>query len=143
MTSINRSALVMHSVGEMYSLVNDVSNYPNFMDGCVGVEIYEHSDSMMLARLDLKKAGVSMSFITRNYLDAPNTIRMTLEEGPFKTFRGDWMFTPLSAKGCKIELDLQFEFISKTMSFAASELFSRVSSGLVKSLCNRANDIYS
>ena len=143
MTSINRSALVMHSAEKMFCLVNDVAEYPSFMDGCVGVEIFELNDLTMLARLDLKKAGVSMSFITRNYLNAPNTIRMTLEDGPFKTFRGDWIFTPLSEAGCKVELDLEFEFSSKVMSFAASKLFSRVANNLVKSLCDRADNIYS
>ena len=84
-----------------------------------------------------------MSFMTRNYLDAPNTIRMTLEDGPFKTFTGAWTFTALSETGCKVELDLEFEFTSKVMSFAASELFSRVANSLVKSLCDRADNIYS
>ncbi|MDB4322341.1 type II toxin-antitoxin system RatA family toxin, partial [bacterium] len=72
MTTIKRSALVMHSAKAMYSLVNDVSRYPEFMDGCHGVEVFEHSDSTMLARLDLKKAGVKLSLMTRNNLHEAN-----------------------------------------------------------------------
>ncbi|MGB2055550.1 MAG: SRPBCC family protein, partial [Porticoccaceae bacterium] len=34
----------------MYDLVNDVTSYPQFMDGCAGVEIFEHNDHSMLAR---------------------------------------------------------------------------------------------
>ena len=86
MATVKRSALVMHSAAQMYSLVNDVASYPQFMDGCTGVEIFEHTDSSMLARLDLKKAGVTLSFMTRNTLRAPETIEMSLEDGPFKTF---------------------------------------------------------
>ncbi len=142
MTSINRSALVMHSAEKMFCLVNDVAKYPSFMDGCVGVEIFECNDLTMLARLDLKKAGVNMSFMTRNYLDAPNTIRMTLEDGPFKTFTGAWTFTALSETGCKVELDMEFEFSSNAMSIAVSQLFSRIANGLVQSFCDRANNIY-
>ena len=132
----------MHSAEKMFCLVNDVAEYPSFMDGCVGVEIFELNDLTMLARLDLKKAGVSMSFITRNYLNAPNTIRMTLEDGPFKTFRGDWIFTPLSEAGCKVELDMEFEFSINVMSIAVSQLFSRMADSLVQSFCDRANKIY-
>ena len=81
----------MHSDQAMYDLVNDVSCYPSFMDGCQGVEIFEQSSSTMLARLDLKKAGVGLSLMTRNHLKAPSQINMTLEDGPFKHFRGDWI----------------------------------------------------
>jgi len=100
MATVKRSALVMHSAEQMYSLVNDVSSYPEFMDGCIGVEVFEHSDTSMLARLDLKKAGVKISFMTRNKLRAPETIEMTLEDGPFKTFRGLWEFKPLTDEAC-------------------------------------------
>jgi ribosome-associated toxin RatA of RatAB toxin-antitoxin module len=88
MAEISRSALVMHSAQAMYDLVNDVASYPQFMDGCAGVEIFEHNDHSMLARLDLKKAGVQISFVTRNSLDAPHQIEMQLQDGPFKMFKG-------------------------------------------------------
>ena len=142
MTSIKRSALVMHSDQAMYDLVNDVSCYPSFMDGCQGVEIFEQSSSTMLARLDLKKAGVGLSLMTRNHLKAPSQINMTLEDGPFKHFRGDWTFTRLSDAACKVELDMEFDFSSKTLSFAASSLFSGVANNLVDSLCQRADHVY-
>jgi ribosome-associated toxin RatA of RatAB toxin-antitoxin module len=67
---------------------------------------------------------------------------MTLEDGPFKHFRGDWSFTPLSDTACKVELDMEFDFSSKTLSFAASSLFSGVANNLVDSLCQRADDVY-
>ena len=142
MSEIKRSALVMHSAQAMYDLVNDVSNYPSFMEGCYGVEVFEHTDLTMLARLDLKKAGVSLSLMTRNHLKAPSAIKMTLEDGPFKTFRGDWVFTALTEKACKVELDMEFDFSSRSLSFAASNLFAGVANNLVVSLCLRADKVY-
>ena len=142
MPRIKRSALVSHSDRAMYDLVNDVSNYPSFMNGCCGVEVFEHTGLTMLARLDLKKAGVSLSLLTRNNLQAPSQIKMTLEDGPFKTFRGDWVFTALTESACKVELDLEFDFKSRGLSFAASNLFSGVANNLVDSLCQRANQVY-
>ena len=81
MATVKRSALVMHSAEQMYSLVNDVSSYPEFMDGCIGVEVFEHSDTSMLARLDLKKAGVKISFMTRNKLRFRNGRLVSLSSG--------------------------------------------------------------
>lgn len=142
MARIKRSALVMYSDHAMYDLVNDVPNYPLFMEGCRSVEVLEYTDEVMVARLDLKKSGVGLSLVTKNFLKAPNEITMTLEDGPFKSFRGLWTFTALTENACKVELDLSFEFKSKGLSLAASSLFSGVANGLVDSLCQRAEQVY-
>lgn len=147
MTIIRRSALVMHPAHAMYSLVNDVSSYPQFMEGCHGVEVFEHSDRSMLARLDLKKAGVQISLMTRNNLsgtasESPYNIEMTLEDGPFKTFLGLWTFSALTNEASKVSLDLEFEFKNKGLGLAASNLFSGVANNLVDSLCQRADKIF-
>ena len=131
----------MHSAEDMFSLVNDVTSYPLFMDGCHAVEVFEHTDRTMLARLDLKKAGVQISFMTRNNLTAPSGIEMTLEDGPFKTFLGIWKFKSLTNTACKVSLDLDFEFKNRGLGLAASNLFSGVASKLVDSLCTRADKV--
>ena len=141
MSHIVRSALVMHSAKHMYDLVNDVASYPQFMDGCVGVELLEHSESAMLARLDLKKAGVQLSFMTRNKLVVAESIEMSLEDGPFKKFTGLWLFKPLTDDACKVSLDLEFEFSNAGLGLAASNLFSGMANNLVDSLCRRADNV--
>ena len=142
MNKVQRSALVMYSDQAMFDLVNDVANYPQFMDGCQGAEVFEHSDVMMVARLDLKKAGVTTSFMTRNILNSPTTIEMSLEDGPFKALRGVWHFNALTPEACKVSLDLEFEFNSMAMGMAASKLFSNMANNLVDSLCRRADQVY-
>ena len=142
MNQVQRSALVMYSDQAMFNLVNDVANYPQFMDGCQSAEVFEHSDVTMVARLDLKKAGVKTSFMTRNSLNAPSTIEMSLEDGPFKTLRGVWRFKALTPEACKVSLDLEFEFNSMAMGMAASKIFSNMANNLVDSLCRRADQVY-
>ena len=142
MTVISRSALVMHSAQAMYDLVNDVASYPQFMDGCAAVEVFEHTEQTMLARLDLKKAGVQISLMTRNSLQSPRQIEMQLEDGPFKKLKGLWLFKPLTEEACKVSLDLEFEFSSRGMGLAASNLFSGVANNLVDSLCQRADKVF-
>ena len=141
MTVISRSALVMHSAQAMYDLVNDVASYPQFMDGCAAVEVFEHTEQTMLARLVLKKAGVQISLVTRNSLQSPRQIEMHLEDGPFKKLKGLWLFKPLTEEACKVSLDLEFEFKNKGLGLAASSLFSGVANNLVDSLCQRADKV--
>ena len=142
MNKVQRSALVMHSDQSMFDLVNDVANYPLFMDGCQATEVFEKTDSLMVARLDLKKGGVKTSFMTRNRLTQPSSIEMALEDGPFKNLKGLWTFKALTADACKVSLDLEFEFNNMALGFAASQLFSSMANNLVDSLCRRADVVY-
>jgi len=141
MASIKRSALVNHSASAMYQLVNDVASYPQFMDGCRGVEIIEDTEHSMVAELQLKKAGVEVKFTTVNKLTPDARIEMRLKDGPFKNFKGLWLFTALTDNACKVSLDLEFDFSYRGMGALGAGLFSGVANNLVDALCKRADTI--
>ncbi len=142
MTQIQRSALLPYSVQDMFTLVNDVAQYPIYLDGCVGAEVLSAEGDMMIARLDLSKKGIQQSFTTRNHLEIDQRIHMELVDGPFKRFSGEWLFTALSDSACKVSLTLEFELTSMAMKMAAGKLFNKVSSNLVDALSKRAKHVY-
>ena len=47
MTTITRSALVMHTAEEMFDLVNDVRRYPEFLPGCQATEVLDEDDNFI------------------------------------------------------------------------------------------------
>ena len=53
MTSLNRSALVNFSAKQMYDLVNDIENYPHFMQGCQAARRSEEHTSELQSRRNL------------------------------------------------------------------------------------------
>ena len=140
--SVNRSALVNYSAQQMFDLVNDIEAYPQYMDGCVGAKILNREGDWLEARLELSKAGVSQSFVTRNQLNAPESMSMTLVDGPFKYLKGCWRFTALNETACKVSFDLEFELQSKLLGMAVGKLFESVASKQVDALCERAKQIY-
>jgi ribosome-associated toxin RatA of RatAB toxin-antitoxin module len=140
--SVNRSALVNYSAQQMFDLVNDIEAYPQYMDGCVGAKILKREGDWLEARLELSKAGVSQSFVTRNQLLAPESMSMILVDGPFKYLKGCWRFTALNETACKVSFDLEFELQSKLLGMAVGKLFESVASKQVDALCERAKQIY-
>ena len=147
LTTIKRSALVMYSSQQMFDLVNDVASYPQYMANCVGAEVLEQSrnaqgQGVMIARLDLKKGGISYSFTTRNTLIQSDQISMSLEQGPFSRLTGEWSFKALTESACKVMLDLEFEFNSLSVGIASSGLFASVANNLVDALSQRAQEVY-
>ncbi len=142
MTQINRSALLPHPVKQIYDLVNDVETYPLYLDGCVGAQVISQDESFMEASLDIAKGGIRQSFTTRNTLVDSTHIKMSLVNGPFKRFSGEWLFTPLGDSACKVSLHLEFELTGVAINVAAGKLFSVVGSNLVDAVCKRANELY-
>ncbi|HSG62792.1 MAG TPA: type II toxin-antitoxin system RatA family toxin [Pseudomonadales bacterium] len=138
MKTIQRSALLMFPVEHLYRLVNEVEAYPEFIEGCVGSEVLERSETELRARLDLAKAGVKLSFTTHNTMQPNEHIELQLVDGPFKAFKGEWRFTRLQENACKVEFELQFELNNALLSAAVGKLLDSVSKNLVDALCQRA-----
>ena len=140
-TTIQKTALLMHSAQTMFDLVADIARYPQFLPGCSGAEILETTDSCVVARLDLSKAGVKQSFVTRNTNVAPFSIRLALEDGPFDALGGEWRFDALSEDACRVSLDLTFQLRSGLLKMAASRLFESVANDMVDAMVKRANQL--
>ncbi len=139
---VERSALVAYSAQQMFDLVNDIEAYPQYMDGCVGAQILSRGDNWLEARLELSKAGVSQSFVTRNQLQPPQQMTMELVDGPFKFLRGTWRFQPLSDAACKVMFELEFELQNRLLGMAVGKLFESLGGKQVDALCARARQIY-
>jgi len=139
MTSIHRHALVRHSAARMYGLVNDVAAYPRRFSWCEDAQVLEESDEHMLARLDLRVAGLRVSFTTRNALSAPNRIELQLVEGPFRQLRGAWVFHTLSEDACKVSLSMDFEVANKLVGSALALGFQGLADHLVDDFCRQAD----
>ena len=126
----------------MYDLVNDVERYPEFVTYWSSAEVVKSSNQEMLARLDLKKAGVNINVLTRNTLNPPFGINMLLEEGPFNLLDGRWTFQEVSESASRVSLVLDYEFKSFAMHVLASNILTNIASDLVETICRRADYLY-
>ena len=142
MASINRSALVQYSAGQMFDLVIDIEKYPEFMMGCVEAVVISQSDKWIVGKLRLSKAGLAQEFTTRNWLDRPSLIKMELVEGKFKSFNARWSFETLSDDACKVSLSMEFEVDSFLVDVAAEKLLTSSANSLVDAMVTRAKETY-
>ena len=142
MPTISRSALVMHSVEEMYKLINDVVQYPQFLTDCSDSKILSQDETSMIAALLVSKGGIKKWFTTKNTLLDNSKVIMDLVDGPFKKLTGGWVLTPLSDDACKIELALEYEFSSKIFDLAFGKVFNQLANNMVQSFTVRAKEVY-
>ena len=67
-TRIQRSALLPYSAAALYTLINDVPSYPQFLPWCSASEVLEQRDDFMRAALMIAKGKLSQRFVTKNTL---------------------------------------------------------------------------
>jgi ribosome-associated toxin RatA of RatAB toxin-antitoxin module len=139
---IRRSALVKYSPAQMFDLVNEVEAYPKRFPWCVGAEILERGNDVLVARLDLKFAGFRQSFTTRNTIDPPRRLQMNLVDGPFRSLDGVWDFTALGDAGSKIAFALDFEYSGRLGGGALKLGFQALANRMVDDFCREAGRVY-
>lgn len=142
MEHITRSALVPYTQQEMFALVSDVDTYPQFLPWCSGAETLARAADEVQARIAFSVSGVSKSFTTRNRLVGNEAILMHLVDGPFSQLEGSWRFEPLGDAGCKISLNLEYDFSSKMVSMVTGPVFNKIANSLVDAFQKRAAEVY-
>jgi ribosome-associated toxin RatA of RatAB toxin-antitoxin module len=142
MITIDRSALVPFSAQQMYALVDDIAQYPQFMHGCIAAQEVSRTADELVGKLTLGKLGVRYSFTTSNLLVPGERMDMRLLEGPFRSFSATWHFKELAPQACKVSLQMNFEWSGSLLGAAMEKLFQHSANTLVDELVNRAHKIY-
>ncbi len=142
MRKISRSALVPYSASQMFALVDDIVAYPEFLAWCSDAVVHLREADIVEATLELQRAGMRRRFKTRNTSCANQAIDIALCDGPFRHLAGSWRFSELGATGCKVSLDLEFEFDSRVTDALLGPFFEEICNSLVDSFTRRAGKIY-
>ena len=141
MAIIKREALVPYTPKQMYDLVNDIEQYPQFLPWCSQSVLHSKTEDELKATLTLAWKGLQKSFTTVNRLQQDKMIELRLVDGPFHHLEGFWRFETLEEQ-CKVSLDMEFEFAGKLISLAFGPVFSQVAHSLVDAFCKRAVELY-
>jgi ribosome-associated toxin RatA of RatAB toxin-antitoxin module len=142
MRHVCRSAIVPFPPAEMFDLVADVEAYPQFLPGCSSALIHSRNGDTVVASLVLAQGPLKTEFGTRNTLVRPERIAMTLSSGPFRSLSGAWRFAALGDSGCRVDLDLKFEFDSRAKDLLLGPVFENLCGRLVDAFVRRARALY-
>jgi ribosome-associated toxin RatA of RatAB toxin-antitoxin module len=137
---VKRSALLPYAASALFEIVNDVRRYPEFLPWCKHAEVLEETDRQLTATLSLSGRGINETFTTLNTLIPDERISLELVSGPFRSLSGHWQFTPLGETGCRVELNLTFQFggVAQVFGGPFTRIFTRAADQLVNAFCTRA-----
>ncbi len=145
MKIVHKSVLIWYSPQEMYVLVTDVSQYPQFLPWCDHSTVLEQDASGMTAEIGISFGGVRQTFTTRNTHTEPSRVDMQLLQGPFSRLEGHWNFHALgdgSQRACKVELTLHYGFDNAALGALVGPVFDKIAASLVDAFVKRAQQVY-
>jgi ribosome-associated toxin RatA of RatAB toxin-antitoxin module len=140
MREVKRSALIAESPARMFALVNDIERYPEFVPWCTAARVDSRKEGEVVASLTIKRGPVKSEFTTRNLLEADKRVLMQFVSGPFRVLEGLWTFTALGDLGCRVELEMRFEFANRVAGALFEPLFETTAASLVDAFVKRARD---
>ncbi len=142
MRKIEKQALVVYSPGQMFELVDDIDAYASFLPWCSHSQVLSRENNMVQGELAISYGQLNKTFVTRNVNTPQTQIEMQLIDGPFKELNGQWTFHELGNDGCKICLNMMFEFESKLLDLTVGSVFSQIANSLVDAFVERAKQVY-
>ena len=142
MQRVLKSVLVPYSAPQMFDLVDHFELYPEFLPWCAGARVIEHTGDRKTARIDIDYHGVRAHFTTDNLNRPPESIVITLKDGPFRHLHGEWKFRALGEHGCKIEFELAYEFATHLLDRAIGPVFGHIAATFIDAFVRRAEAVY-
>jgi ribosome-associated toxin RatA of RatAB toxin-antitoxin module len=140
MREVKRSALIAESPARMYALINDIERYPEFVPWCAAARVDSRKEGEIVATLNIKRGPLRAEFTTRNLLEPDRRVLMQFVSGPFRVLEGLWTLSPLGELGCRVELEMRFEFANRVAGTLFEPLFEDTAASLVDAFVKRARE---
>jgi ribosome-associated toxin RatA of RatAB toxin-antitoxin module len=142
MATVEKSVLAGFSPTQMYSLVERIEDYPQFLPWCGGTEIKARTGNTTLATIHIDYHGIRQSFTTQNTNNPPHSIDIRLVDGPFRELVGTWKFIALGDHGCKIEFRLRYEFSNGLLEKLFGPVFNHIANTFIDAFVKRAEGLH-
>lgn len=134
---IKKEAIILKDRKAVFSIVNRVDLYKNFVPYCVDSKIIFEENNEMEAKLNFNLKGLKTSFTTLNKIKENDSIEMTLVDGPFKKLDGKWEFKEVDNKTI-IFLTINYEAKNKIVEYTVAKSLEKITNYLVNAFVSES-----
>jgi len=139
---------VRHAAADMFDLVADMENYPEFVPLCRSMRIRKRTATgegieTVVAEMTVAYKVVRETFTTRVTLDRPNLqILVEYLSGPFSRMENRWDFHPVGDHLCDVEFFISYEFRSRVLAMLMGAMFDTAFRRFSSAFERRADQVY-
>ncbi|WP_104667212.1 type II toxin-antitoxin system RatA family toxin [Ensifer adhaerens] len=139
--------VVKHTAEQMFDLVADVEQYPQFLPLCEALTVRSRKERdgkvLLLADMTVGYKAIRETFTTQVLLNkAERTIDVKYIDGPFKYLDNRWRFEPSGEGQSIVHFDIDYEFKSRILGALMGSMFDRAFRMFSDAFEKRADSIY-
>src|SRR5215813_9042253 len=148
MPTFSTKRRVRHSATEMFDLVADVEQYPQFVPMCSGLKVRQRTQGgegieIVVADMTVSFKLVRETFRSRVTLDRPKLqILVEYLQGPFSHMQNRWSFRPAGERACEVEFYIDYEFKSRMLGMLMGSMFDVAFRRFASAFEARADEVY-
>ncbi|MGA9252096.1 MAG: type II toxin-antitoxin system RatA family toxin [Roseobacter sp.] len=146
MPTHSETRILPYTAQEMYDLVADVAQYPNFLPWCAAARI---KSVVPQGNTEVMEADLVVSFkvfrerFTSRVVLMPETYQIDTEylDGPFRYMKSNWKFRDTEG-GCEVSFFVDFAFRNVVLEKLIGVVFNEAMLRIVRAFEERAADLY-
>ncbi len=146
MPTHSETRILPYTAQEMYDLVADVAQYPNFLPWCAAARI---KSVVPQGNTEVMEADLVVSFkvfrerFTSRVVLMPESYQIDTEylDGPFRYMKSNWKFRDTEG-GCEVSFFVDFAFRNVVLEKLIGVVFNEAMLRIVRAFEERAADLY-
>lgn len=141
MPTHHETRFLPQTADQLFDLVSDVEDYPNFLPWCVALRVTGNQDNIIRADMVVGFKMIREKFTSKVTLTPKERIDVEYLDGPFRYLENRWLFIEKEG-GCEIDFFIDFEFRSRLLQKIMEPLFHEAVRRMVRAFEKRAAERY-
>ncbi len=142
MPAIRETRQLPYSAEQMFDLVADVGNYPEFLPWVVATRVRNQTQQGLEADMLVGFKAIREKFTSRVELERPGAVRVHYVDGPLRDLDNRWTFVPTPDGGCELTFSVDFAFKNMMFEALAGQYIDRAFRKMVAAFEERATQLY-
>lgn len=142
MPIIETSVVIKRPKSEVYNIIRDIENFPNFVRDVKSLRIIGSSNSRIISAWEVEIEGAPVRWKEEDYFDNNNyEIKFNMLEGDYKSYRGSWLMQTVQGGTkltVKVDLDWGIPVLEKYVSRALENRARRALLGMLRAVRSKA-----
>ncbi len=131
-----------HTPAQLFDLVADVEQYPNFVPWVISARVAGRKDSTMWTDMTMGTGFLRKQFTTVASLDRPRRMEIRSQDPIFEKFEQIWTFDPAAGGGTDVECQVELSVRSPILKVVVGVSVGESTKAMVKAYMRRAQRLY-
>jgi coenzyme Q-binding protein COQ10 len=130
-----------YSPDELFAVVADVKDYPEFVPWCSGARVQREDPREIIAELVIGFGAFQESFTSQVTLDRPRQVLVHALDGPLEYLKNTWTFIP-TGDTTQVDFLIDFQFKSHLLDHVAAGMFHEATTRMMSAFESRVHLVH-